>query len=64
MKIGPSLVKKLFELGLMGSRFPSASGRARASCVGSRGGGVPASTAVGVMVDVQNTLVNIAPSLG
>ncbi len=63
MKIDPALVKELFELGLMGIEIPDAHGGAGASFFMSvlaveELSKVDAS--IGVMVDVQNTLVNNA----
>jgi butyryl-CoA dehydrogenase/short/branched chain acyl-CoA dehydrogenase len=63
MKIDPALVKKLFELGLMGVEIPERFGGAGASFFMSVLAVEELSRvdpSVGVMVDVQNTLVNNA----
>jgi alkylation response protein AidB-like acyl-CoA dehydrogenase len=63
MKIDPSLVQKLFELGLMGIEIPESLGGAGATFFMSVLAVEELSRvdpSVGVMVDVQNTLVNNA----
>ncbi len=63
MKMDPSLVKKLFELGLMGIEIPESLGGAGASFFMSVLAVEELSRvdpSVGVMADVQNTLVNNA----
>src|SRR3990172_9506655 len=63
MKMDPALVKKLFELGLMGIEIPETLGGAGSSFFMSVLAVEELSRvdpSVGVMVDVQNTLVNIA----
>jgi alkylation response protein AidB-like acyl-CoA dehydrogenase len=63
MKLDPALVKKLFELGLMGIEIPESLGGAGSSFFMSVLAVEELSRvdpSVGVMVDVQNTLVNNA----